>query len=721
MSQAAQPQPPAKPWYTIQARTPVASAVQGVQAAAEILIYGDIGESWWGESVTAAQFVKDINALQADQITVRINSYGGSVHDGVAIHNAMKRHPATIDVQIDGLAASIASLIAMAGDRVTIAENALLMIHAPLTGVWGNAAQMRETADMLDTHARAVATSYASKSGKAADDVLALLTDGKDHWFTAAEALAEGYVDAVGAVNDDGAQATARFDLSRFKDVPAALLRARPTAAAAAAVTPVASATHSQENPMTQTVNQPAATPNPAATTQPQAAAPHAPAAAPVVDAAAVLAADKARREAIRAMGQPFMAQEGMAAFVAGLENDHAVTAEVAGQRILARLGQGAEPVAGGRIVTVADEADKRREAMVNAMLMRAGKADAKVLADAGANPYRGRSLLAIAEASLQAAGVDTRQFSDKRALVAAAFTQSSSDFPVLLENTMHKTLLGAYALQALTWSRFCKRGTVSDFRAHNRYRVGSLGNLQPKNELGEYKNVSIPDGEKSSIAAATKGFILNISREAIINDDLGALTDQAAAAGRAAARTVEVDVYALLASNNGLGPVMNDGKTLFHADHGNIDATGGAISVTRLDAMRVLMAQQKDVSGNDFLDLRPAVLLCPVGMGGNARVVIGAEYDTEVSGKFQVPNKVRGIVRDIVDTPRMSGTRYHLLADPAEAAAIEVAFLDGVDTPYLETAQAFDTDGGKLKVRLDYGVAGHDWRGAVTNAGASN
>jgi len=711
MTEAAKPQqPPAKPWYAIHAKTPMASAVQGVQASAEILIYGDIGDSWWGESVTASQFVKDINALQADQITVRINSYGGSVHDGVAIHNAMKRHTATIDVQIDGLAASIASLIAMAGDKVTIAENALMMIHAPLTGVWGNAVDLREAADMLDTHSRAVATSYASKSGKSADDVLALLSDGKDHWFTAAEALAEGYVDAVGAVNDDGAQASARFDLSRFKDVPAALLRARPQAAAAAAITPVASATSPQEIPMTQTVNPTAATPNPAATQTTT---------APVVDAVAVLAADGARRQAIRAMGQPFMSQSGMGEFIATLENDHNVTADLAGQRILARLGQGAEPVAGGRVVTVADEADKRRDAMVSAMLIRAGKADTKMVAEAGANPYRGRTLLALAEASLQAAGVDTRQFADKRAMVAASFTQSGSDFPILLENTMNKTLLMAYALQALTWSRFCKRGTVSDFRAHNRYRVGSLGNLQPKNELGEYKSVAIPDGEKSQIAASTKGFILNISREAIINDDLGALTDQAAAAGRAAARTVEVDVYALLASNSGAGPTMQDGQPLFHATHNNIDGTAGAISVTRLDAMRVLMAQQRDVSNNDFLDLRPAVLLCPIGMGGNARVVVDAEYDTEVSSKFQVPNKVRGIVRDIVDTPRMSGTRYHLLADASESAAIEVAFLDGVETPYLETAQAFDTDGGKLKVRLDYGVAGHDWRGAVTNAGA--
>jgi hypothetical protein len=107
--------------------------------------------------------------------------------------------------------------------------------------------------------------------------------------------------------------------------------------------------------------------------------------------------------------------------------------------------------------------------------------------------------------------------------------------------------------------------------------------------------------------------------------------------------------------------------------------------------------------------------------MGGAARVIIGAEYDTSVSGKFQVPNKVRGLVRDIVDTPRMSGTRFHLLGNANEAAAIEVAFLDGQSEPYLETAQAFDTDGGRLKVRMDYGIAGHDYRGAVTNAGVAS
>ena len=714
-------------WYSIRRKTPMAAAAAGALSSSEIFIYGDIGESWWSESVSAAQFVKDIAAIDSAEITIRINSIGGSVPDGIAIYNAIKRHKANTTTVIDGMAASISSLIALAGDKVEMAENSTMMIHAPWTYTGGNSTDLRATADLLDTWAAAMATSYAAKTGKTTDEIMQLMNDGQDHWYTAAEAKDFGLVDTVITALPISASASGpQFDLSRFRNVPAALATASkppqahqatpaagtPNTATSTAPTPqgegaqpVAAATTLSEKPMPNSANTQAAQ-NPA--TSPDVAA---------IQAAAI-AGDVQRRADIAAKFAPFAQNPAMAKLMTECQDDTKVCAAVAGERILAALASAATPVAGS-IVTLADETDKRRDAMVSAMLVRAGAADKDTLAKASANPYRGRTLLNLAEASLASAGISTTG-KNSREIVASAFTQGTSDFPVLLENIMHKTLLMNYATQSLTWSRFCKRGTVSDFRLHNRYRVGSLGNLQPKNELGEYKHVAIPDGEKSSIGAATKGFILNISREAIINDDLGALTDQAGAAGRAAARTVEVDVYALLNSNSGLGPIMNDGKTLFHPDHKNI-ATGAAISVDVLDAMRVLMAQQMDVSGNDFLDLRPEVLLVPIGMGGAARVIIGAEYDTSVSGKFQVPNKVRGLVRDIVDTPRMSGTRFHLLGNANEAAAIEVAFLDGQSEPYLETAQAFDTDGGRLKVRMDYGIAGHDYRGAVTNAGVAS
>lgn len=240
---------------------------------------------------------------------------------------------------------------------------------------------------------------------------------------------------------------------------------------------------------------------------------------------------------------------------------------------------------------------------------------------------------------------------------------------------------------------------------------------LDTLNELGEFKNKTIPDGEKASITAGTKGNVINLSRQAIINDDLGAFIGLAANLGRAARRTIEADVYALLALNAGLGPLMADGNTLFHAAHNNI-GTGSAISVAGLDADRVKMASQTDVGGNDFLDLRPSVLLVPLGLGGQARQVVGAEYDDESSKNQRRPNIVRDLFDDIVDTPRMTGTRRYLFASAVDAPVIEVAFLDGNDMPYLESEAGFSVDGTRWKVRLDYGVGAIDYRGAVTNAG---
>jgi ATP-dependent protease ClpP protease subunit len=122
---------PTPKWYTIRAH---ARAVAGASAAAaEILIYGDIGESWYGDTIAANEFVREVAALDVEHLTVRIASYGGSVTDGIAIYNALKRHKASVTTVIDSIAASIASLIAMAGDRVEMAENATMMLHAP----WG--------------------------------------------------------------------------------------------------------------------------------------------------------------------------------------------------------------------------------------------------------------------------------------------------------------------------------------------------------------------------------------------------------------------------------------------------------------------------------------------------------------------------------------------------------------------------------------------------------
>jgi HK97 family phage prohead protease len=334
----------------------------------------------------------------------------------------------------------------------------------------------------------------------------------------------------------------------------------------------------------------------------------------------------------------------------------------------------------------------------------------------------RGLTMAELAREFLERSGVRTRGM-DKLELVGKAFMQrsgglnSTSDFSVLLENTLHKTLLAAYTTTPDTWRRFCKTGTVTDFRPHPRYRQGSFGVLETVNEAGEFKNAPIPDGEKQSISAGTKGRMIGITRQAIINDDMGAFNDLATRLGRAAALTIEVDVYALLVAN----PNMGDGVALFHANHGNIGAGGAAISVATIDADRVLMATQKDPSLNEVLELRPAILVLPVGLGGTARVINQAQYDVDkvANARNQEPNKVVGLYRDIVDTSRLAGTTRYSFADPSIAPVIEVVFLNGQQAPYMEMQQGWRTDGVEWKVRHDFGVGAIDWRGVVRNPGA--
>lgn len=160
----------------------------------DLMVHGDIGESMWGESVSAKSVVSQLNKLGSStkQINIRINSFGGSVADGLAIYNALRNSKAKKIAVIDGVAISAGSLIAMAGDEIHAPKSALMMIHGPWTVAQGNAAEMRKNADVLDKWAEAMTSAYVRKTGKAESEIQSLLKDGQDHWFTAEEALVAG-------------------------------------------------------------------------------------------------------------------------------------------------------------------------------------------------------------------------------------------------------------------------------------------------------------------------------------------------------------------------------------------------------------------------------------------------------------------------------------------------------------------------------------------------
>lgn len=181
--------------------------------AAEILIYEEIG--FFG--IMASDFVRDLATVPlGTDINVRINSPGGDVFDGLAIYNALKAHPARVNTYIDGLAASMASVIALAGETVTIAENAFVMIHNSMAFVFGNRNDLGQVAGVLEKIDAQVAAMYAAKTGKPVDEIRALMD--AETWWTGAEAKAIGYADTLAQVNEPAAAAAAAFDLSVFQN-----------------------------------------------------------------------------------------------------------------------------------------------------------------------------------------------------------------------------------------------------------------------------------------------------------------------------------------------------------------------------------------------------------------------------------------------------------------------------------------------------------------------
>ena len=196
-----------KSWYTIRARA----------SGTEVLIYDEIG----AYGVTAKGFLAELGALPNDAaLDLRLNSPGGSVFDAVAIFNALKRHAGEITVWIDGIAASAASYIAMAGDTVVMPQNAFLMIHDPSGLVMGTAEDMRSTAEALDKVKGSLIMGYAAKSGKPDAEIAALMA--AETWFDAQDALALGLIDRIA----EPVKLAASFDIARFRNAPAELTTA---------------------------------------------------------------------------------------------------------------------------------------------------------------------------------------------------------------------------------------------------------------------------------------------------------------------------------------------------------------------------------------------------------------------------------------------------------------------------------------------------------------
>lgn len=364
------------------------------------------------------------------------------------------------------------------------------------------------------------------------------------------------------------------------------------------------------------------------------------------------------------------------------------------------------------------------REGIENALLHRShpriGSGDKAVgfeLTDKG-RPYRGMSLLRIAEAYLSARGIRTTAFGKMElaglalGLGTRAGMHTTSDFALLLADVVNKTLRQAYEESPQTFGPIVRRTTIPDFKEVKRLQLGESPALVKVEEHGEFTHGTIGEG-REKYALATYGRVFAITRKALVNDDLDAFSRTPTGFGRQA-RNLESDLVWQQITTN---PNMGDGVALFQtATHANLAAAGGVIDVTTIGAGRASMRKQKGLDGTTHLNLKPVFLIVPAEKETIADQFINPIQPQEAGKVNPFAGKLSVIAEPRLDANSL--TAWYLAADPMQIDVLELAFLEGENGPSVESRVGFDVDGLEVKARHDVAAKAIDWRGLYKNPG---
>lgn len=362
-----------------------------------------------------------------------------------------------------------------------------------------------------------------------------------------------------------------------------------------------------------------------------------------------------------------------------------------------------------GVTVTMGEaESDKFRAAAQDAVLMAAGIPVAEPAP--GAQELRSHSMVELAREALQRENLKAN-YADNMEMARAAIN-STSTFPAIMSNLANKSVMVGFNEAETTFQIWAGKGSNRDFKEAARVALSEAGNLELVPEGGQFPQDVF--GEASArTKVATYGKIFSLTRQAIINDDLGLFSKIATKYGSAAKRLVNKMVYAQLT-----GAVkMQDGVALFDNKHGNVAGTGEALSVKAIAKAITAMRRQKGITGAANLNITPKYLVVPPELEVTAYQIVNstAAVDGTNSGVIN-PYKGRFVV--VADAELTDPDAWYLVADASQHDTIEVTYLNGVETPRLETRQGFDVDGIEYKVAFDVGVDAIDFRGLYKNAG---
>lgn len=326
------------------------------------------------------------------------------------------------------------------------------------------------------------------------------------------------------------------------------------------------------------------------------------------------------------------------------------------------------------------------------------------------ARAYIGLSLPEIGRDILRLRGISTTGMSAATVITRALHT--TSDFSLILGDASNRILRQAYQAAPIGIKQLARQTSAKDFRAKMALMLSEAPTLEKVNEAGEFKSGTLSEAAET-YRLETFGRIVAISRQALINDDLGAFTSLNMRFGVAAAEFEAFQLLALLESNSGNGPTMADGKALFHADHGNKAGTGAAPSEATLDAARIAMRKQTGLAGGR-ISVAPRYALVPAELETAMDKLVAAITPATTGDVNPFANRLTPIVEARLTSPK----RWYLAADPAQMDGLEYAYLDGEPGPQIESRNGFEVDGVQIKVRMDFGAGFIEHRGWYTNPG---
>ena len=682
-------------------------SIKAAATAPVMQLYGDVGVD-----VLAADVARSLESAGGRDITINLFSYGGDAGEGLAIHDILARYQGKKTIVIDGVAASAGSMVAMAGDRVVMPDNALLMIHNCWSMAAGDAESLRTSANLLDTYSASYRQTYAKKSGADETQVDEWMAagSGAGTWFTAEAAVAAGLADEAIAPVDVRASVPP-MPSDRFSNPPAALLKSW------AAIHSL-SAEEKPDPSLNQMTSQSQAGGAPAATIEVQ------PVAAAATEAAAVItkavepvsaaaesvtvAALRRETDIRRCAAQAGLTADVVQAMVDGGKpfTDVAMEIVTAHASVVEGRTSAGHPA---RIQVTRDAGDTVMAGIGDMLMARINPGTA--ISDAG-KQYRGYSLMEVVRIFAESRGINTAGRS-KSDLVAMAM-HSTSDFPLLFSNLAGKTLTAAYEEEPHTWMPLARQRNLPDFK--NATDLVIAADLAPEQLLegGEYKAGTLKEAE-ATWKLSTYARKICISRQAIINDDLSALERTPEYLGRGFRRLESNLVWALITGNS---VTSVDGQVLFHASHNNTGA--GVIGIAGMNAAKKAMRKQTDIS-SVTVNLTPDYLVVPTDLEATAlQFLYPTGYAPSAMTGAAGPNVYAGSMQLIVE-PRLDGSavQWYAASAPSKVEGLVYGYLADEPGPTITSVPERDPDGLTLLARFDFGCAVKDYRFIYRSSGS--